>query len=58
MKINLIIATYSGMYGKFENNQLSSLFVEGNGEMIHYDRNGEQKLIGITKTASSNIFLL
>jgi len=43
------------MLGKFKNNKLHSLLVKGNGEMIHYDRDSEDKLFGITKTASSNI---
>ncbi|WP_457617244.1 OstA-like protein [Lutibacter sp.] len=46
------------MYGKFKNNQLSTLNVVGNSEVIFYIRDDKQQLIGITKMQSSkNIFI-
>lgn len=46
------------MFGKFKDNQLSSLNVVGNSEVIFYGRNENQELIGITKMeASKNIFI-
>lgn len=46
------------MYGKFTNNELTSLDVVGNSEVIFYGRDENQKLIGITKMqTSNNIFI-
>ena len=46
------------MYGKFENNQLISLNVVGNSEVIFYIRSETQELMGIDKMATStNIFI-
>jgi len=47
------------MFGKFKDNQLNSLNVIGNSEVIFYGRDENQKLIGITKMeASKNIFIV
>lgn len=43
------------MYGKFEDNQLTSLLVKGNGEVINYARDEEKKLITILTDICSNI---
>ena len=43
------------MYGKFINNQLSTLLTKGNGEVINYARDADQKLIGILNMICSNI---
>lgn len=46
------------MFGKFENNQMTSLNIFGNSEVIIYGRDESQKLVGITKMqASKNIFI-
>jgi lipopolysaccharide export system protein LptA len=46
------------MYGKFENNELKTLDVVGNSEVVFYIRNEFQVLIGIMKMQSSrNIFI-
>ena len=46
------------MFGKFNNNQLTSLNIFGNSEVVFYGRDEKQKLIGITKMkASKNIFI-
>ena len=46
------------MFGKFEKNQMTSLNIIGNSEVIFYGRDDNQKLIGITKMkASKNIFI-
>lgn len=46
------------MFGKFDNNQMISLNIFGNSEVIIYGRDDNQKLIGITKMqASKNIFI-
>jgi lipopolysaccharide export system protein LptA len=46
------------MFGKFENNDLISLNVIGNSEVIFYGRDENKKLVGITKMkASKNIFI-
>lgn len=46
------------MYGKFENNDLISLDVVGNSEVIFFGRDENKKLAGITKMrASKNIFI-
>ncbi len=43
------------LYGKFIDNDLQVVDVMGNGEVLHYVRNEEQDLIGITKIYCSNI---
>lgn len=43
------------MYGKFINNQLSSLLTKGNGEVINYARDEEKKLIAVLNMICSNI---
>lgn len=43
------------LYGKFIENDLRIVDVMGNGEVLHYVRNEEQKLIGISKILCSNI---
>ena len=43
------------MFGKFKNNELVSLLVEGNAEAINYNRNNEGVLETITKQLCSNI---
>ncbi|MGB2128626.1 MAG: OstA-like protein [Flavicella sp.] len=43
------------MYGKFENNQLSTLLTKGNGEVINYARDESKSLIAILKMSCSNI---
>ena len=43
------------LYGKFIDNDLQIVDVIGNGEVLHYVRNEEQELIGITKILCSNI---
>jgi len=46
------------MFGKFEKNQMTSLNIFGNSEVIIYGRDESQKLVGITKMqASKNIFI-
>jgi len=46
------------MFGTFKNNQLTTLDIFGNSEVIFYGRNDEKQLIGITKMrASKNIFI-
>jgi hypothetical protein len=46
------------MYGKFKDNELNTLDVVGNSEVIFYGRDENQKLIGISKMqASKNIFI-
>lgn len=44
------------MFGKFNDNQLSSLLSKGNGEVINYARDEEKKLIAILNMICSNIF--
>lgn len=46
------------LYGKFENNELSNVYVSGNGQMINYNRDEEKELIGITKMICSNMEFL
>lgn len=43
------------LYGKFIENDLRIVDVMGNGEVLHYVRNEEQELIGISKILCSNI---
>ena len=43
------------LYGKFIDNDLRIVDVMGNGEVLHYVRNDEQELIGISKILCSNI---
>lgn len=43
------------LYGKFKENDLKIADVIGNGEVIHYVRNEDQELMGITKMRCSNI---
>lgn len=43
------------MYGKFKDDELSSMLVEGNGQAINYNRNKEGVLETITKQLCSNI---
>jgi lipopolysaccharide export system protein LptA len=46
------------MYGKFKNNNLESLDVVGNSQVVFFLRDENEKLIGITKMSSSkNIFI-
>lgn len=46
------------MYGTFENNQIKTLDVVGNSEVIFYIRNKKQELVGISKMQTSkNIFI-
>ncbi len=46
------------MYGKFKNNELVTLDVVGNSEVIFYGRDENKKLVGITKMQTSkNIFI-
>lgn len=46
------------MYGKFEDNELKTLDVVGNSEVIFYIRNEQNELVGITRMNSSkNIFI-
>lgn len=47
------------MYGRFEKNELKSLDVVGNSEVVFYVRNDLQELVGITRMKSSkNIFII
>ncbi len=46
------------LFGKFENDQLSEIFVSGNGQMINYNRDENKELIGITKMICSNMSFL
>ncbi|AOW19705.1 OstA-like protein [Urechidicola croceus] len=46
------------IFGKFKNNNLEVVEVNGNGEVIHFVRNEEKELIGITKMRCSNIGIL
>jgi|TARA_B110000037_G_scaffold223099_1_gene302089 lipopolysaccharide export system protein LptA len=43
--------------GKFENNDLKNIDVNGNAEVVQFVRNGEDELIGITKNKSSSIHI-
>jgi lipopolysaccharide export system protein LptA len=43
------------IFGKFIDNDLQSVNVVGNGEIIHFVRNDEKELIGIDKTTCSSI---
>ncbi len=43
------------MFGKFDNNQLSTLLTKGNGEVINYARDEVQHLIAILKMSCSSI---
>lgn len=44
------------MLGKFKNNKLASLFVDGNAETVYFNRNEQTKLLEtITKEVSSSI---
>jgi lipopolysaccharide export system protein LptA len=43
------------MFGKFEGNKLKSLLSKGNGEVINYARDEENKLIAVMKMSCSNI---
>lgn len=44
------------MYGKFENNKIKTLLVEGNAESVYYNRNEETQILEtITKEVSSSI---
>lgn len=43
------------MYGKFVDNQLTSLLAKGNGEVINYARDEDKKLISILTNICSNI---
>lgn len=46
------------MFGKFKNNELISLDIVGNSEVLFYGRDENQKLVGITKMQTSkNIFI-
>ncbi|MDC9722965.1 MAG: OstA-like protein [Urechidicola sp.] len=45
------------LFGKFLENDLRIVDVVGNGEVLHYVRNEEQDLIGITKIYCSNILV-
>lgn len=46
------------MYGTFENNELTTLDIVGNSEVIFYGRNDLNELIGISRMESSkNIFI-
>lgn len=46
------------MYGKFKNNELKTLDVVGNSEVVFYIRNDKKELVGITKMQSNkNIFI-
>ncbi|MEI6865004.1 OstA-like protein [Flavicella sp.] len=43
------------MYGKFVDNQLTSLLTKGNGEVVNYARDEEKKLVAILNMICSNI---
>jgi len=43
------------LFGKFVDNDLKYINILGNGEVLHYVRNEDQELIGITKIKCSNI---
>lgn len=43
------------LFGKFENDELSNIFVSGNGQMINYNRDENKELIGITKMICSDM---
>ena len=43
------------MYGKFLENQLSTLLTKGNGQVINYARDEEQELIAVLNMICSNI---
>lgn len=46
------------LFGKFENDELSNVFVSGNGQMVNYNRNEKKELIGITKMTCSDMEFL
>lgn len=43
------------MYGKFRDNELRTMLVNGNAELINYGRDENQDLVGITKKQASKI---
>ncbi len=46
------------LYGKFIDDALDNIYVSGNGQMINYNRNEKEELIGITKMTCSNMEFL
>ncbi|GAB1309117.1 OstA-like protein [Urechidicola sp. KH5] len=45
------------IFGKFIENDLKIVDVQGNGQVIHYVRNEENELLGISKVRCSNIYV-
>lgn len=45
------------MYGNFTNNELSTLYVEGNGQSIYYAKEENGDDIGVNKADCSNMFM-
>ncbi len=43
------------LFGKFVKDTLDNIFVSGNGQMINYNRNENEELVGITKMTCSNM---
>lgn len=45
------------MFGKFYDNELKRVFVNGNGETIYYPKDEQKKYIGMNKSICSNILI-
>lgn len=45
------------MFGKFANNELSRVFVNGNGQTIYYPKDDKKEFIGMNKSVSSYIII-
>jgi lipopolysaccharide export system protein LptA len=46
------------LFGKFNDNNLEIVDILGNGEVVHYIRNAENELLGISKMRCSNIHVI
>ena len=45
------------MFGKFYDNELRSIFVEGNGQTVYYAYDEEEKQIGVNRADCSNLLI-